>query len=240
MTKVSYIQHSLFSIALISTYYYDSIMDDIPSQWAERAQYQMGSIDSTVENRALAAVKVLSGLNTVRAAYLFGSHAEGTPDQWSDIDIGVFMEGIEHWDIHQRATAMVLVMEQVGSDVEAHLFPVSALDHPLRGGFAEYIQQHGTRIFKRGPAVIGRNVTMCHPKDSLDKVERVIELLKSGERDHVDFWIDLPDEDKPRKLLIRYFAIRDENEKYLGILETTINLTPLQVITGENRLGDLE
>ena len=103
----------------------------------------------------------------------------------------------------------------------------------------KFWNQHGTRIFKRGPAVIGRNVTMCHPKDSLDKVERVIELLKIGERDHVDFWIDLPDGDKPRKLLIRYFAIRDDNEKYLGILETTINLTPLQAITGQNRLGDL-
>ena len=104
----------------------------------------------------------------------------------------------------------------------------------------KFWNQHGVRIFKRGPAVIGRNVTMCHPKDSLDKVERVIELLKTGERDHVDFWIDLPDGDKPRKLLIRYFAIRDDNGKYLGILETTINLTPLQAITGENRLGDLE
>ena len=100
--------------------------------------------------------------------------------------------------------------------------------------------QHGIRIFKRGPAVIGRNVAMCHPKGSLDKVEKVIELLKSGERDHVDFWLDLPEGDKPRKLLIRYFAIRDDNEKYLGILETTINLTPLQAITGQNRLGDLE
>ena len=104
----------------------------------------------------------------------------------------------------------------------------------------KFWNQHGTRIFKRGPAVIGRNVTMCHPKDSLDKVERVIELLKIGERDHVDFWIDLPDGDKPRKLLIRYFAIRDDNQKYLGILETTINLTPLQAITGQNRLGDLD
>jgi hypothetical protein len=100
--------------------------------------------------------------------------------------------------------------------------------------------QHGTRIFKRGPGVIGRNVTTCHPKASLEKVEKVIELLKIGERDHVDFWIDLPEGDKPRKLLIRYFAIRDDNQKYLGILETTINLTPLQAITGENRLGDFD
>jgi PAS domain S-box-containing protein len=100
--------------------------------------------------------------------------------------------------------------------------------------------QHGVRIFKRGPAVIGRNVRMCHPKDSLGKVEKVLEVLKSGKQDHVDFWLDLPEGDKTRKLLIRYFAIRSEDRKYLGTLETTIDLTPLKAIEGENRLGDFE
>lgn len=109
----------------------------------------MGTVNATIENRAMAAVKVLSGLSAVRAAYIFGSYVEGTPDQWSDIDLGVFMDGIEHWDIRERATAMVLVMEQVGLDVEAHLFDASALDNPPRGGFAEHILQHGTRIFER-------------------------------------------------------------------------------------------
>jgi predicted nucleotidyltransferase len=109
----------------------------------------MGTVDATVESQAMAAVKVLSRLGEVRAAYLFGSHVEGTPDQWSDIDVTVFMEGVEHWDIHERATAMALVMEKVGSDVEAHLFPVSSLDNPPRAGFAQYILRHGVRIFKQ-------------------------------------------------------------------------------------------
>ncbi len=100
--------------------------------------------------------------------------------------------------------------------------------------------QHGTRTFKRGPGVIGRNVRMCHPKSSLDKVERVIELLKSGKKDHVDFWIDIGEGDDKRKILIRYFAIRDDEGKYLGVLEATLDLTPLQEITGEKRLLDVE
>lgn len=109
----------------------------------------MRTIDTAIESRALAAVKVLSGLGVVRAAYLFGSHVEGTPDRWSDIDVAVFIEGVEHWDIHQRAAAMALVMEKVGSEVEAHVFPVWDLDNPPRGGFAEYILQHGMGIFKQ-------------------------------------------------------------------------------------------
>jgi predicted nucleotidyltransferase len=108
----------------------------------------MDTLDPAIENRALAAVKVLSALGVVRAAYLFGSHVEGTPDEWSDIDVAVFMDGVEDWDIHQRATAMALVMEKVGSDVEAHLFPTASLNHPPRGGFPQYILRHGIRIFE--------------------------------------------------------------------------------------------
>lgn len=103
-----------------------------------------------------------------------------------------------------------------------------------------YWNKHGIRVFKRGPGVIGRNARMCHPKDSLDKVEKVLEILKSGKRDKIEFWLDLPEDDKPRKLLIQYRAIRDEDNNYLGTLETTINLTEYQGITGENRLGDFE
>ncbi len=99
---------------------------------------------------------------------------------------------------------------------------------------------HGTRIFKRGPAVIGRNVRMCHPADSIDKVNQVLRVLKSGERDVIKFWLDLPDGDTPRKVFIRYHAIRAKSGEYLGTLETTMNLTPLQGIEGEKRLGDFE
>ncbi len=103
-----------------------------------------------------------------------------------------------------------------------------------------YWNRHGIRIFKRGPAVIGRNVRMCHPSQSLHKVEKVLERLKSGERDHIDFWLDMPVNGEPSKVLIRYLAIRDEEGRYLGTLEASINLTPLQAIEGENRLGDFE
>ena len=100
--------------------------------------------------------------------------------------------------------------------------------------------QHGVRIFKRGPAIIGRNVRMCHPSSSIHKVEQVIESLRTGKRDHVDFWLDMPIKNEIQKVLVRYYAIRDETGKYLGILETSLNITPLQKITGENRLGDFE
>lgn len=98
----------------------------------------------------MAAMKILARLGVVRAAYIFGSHVQGTADAWSDIDIAAFIEGVEHWDIRRRATAMAIVMEEAGSDIEAHLFPASAMDNPPRGSFAQYILRHGRPILERG------------------------------------------------------------------------------------------
>ena len=109
----------------------------------------MDIVDTSVEVRALAAVKILAGLGTVRAAYLFGSHTQGTADAWSDIDVAAFIEGLENWDIRKRAEAMALVMEKVGADVEAHLFPASAHDNPAPATLAQHILRHGTPLAKQ-------------------------------------------------------------------------------------------
>ncbi len=106
----------------------------------------MAILDAEVRRRALAATETLERLGTVRAVYVFGSHAEGRPDRWSDIDVAAFMEGIDAWDIRRRARAMTQVQEEAGLDVEAHLFAESALDHPQAGSFAEYVLKHGVCI----------------------------------------------------------------------------------------------
>ena len=97
-----------------------------------------------------------------------------------------------------------------------------------------YYSKGDDRIFRRTPAVIGRKVQDCHPKESLDKVNQVASNLKSGKRDFAEFWIDL----KGRKIYIRYFAVRDKAGKYLGILEVTQDITEIQKIEGEKRLLD--
>ena len=109
----------------------------------------MAALDDEITDKALAATRILSRLGTVRAAYVFGSQVEGRAGRWSDLDVAAFMEGIENWDIQRRARAMALVMEEAGADVEAHLFPVSDLEHPERGGFAEYILQNGVCILRQ-------------------------------------------------------------------------------------------
>ncbi len=95
-----------------------------------------------------------------------------------------------------------------------------------------YYSKGDRRIFERSPAVIGKKVRDCHPKKSLNKVEEIITGFKSGKMDKAEFWINLGE----RKVLIRYFPVRDPAGKYLGCLEVTQDITEIQKLKGEKRL----
>jgi len=98
--------------------------------------------------------------------------------------------------------------------------------------------KHETRVFKRPVGVIGRDVRNCHPKKSLDKVEKILNEMKEGKRDKARFWIDLEKNNEKRKILIEYYALRDENGRYLGCMEATQDITEIQSLKGEKRLLD--
>ena len=98
-----------------------------------------------------------------------------------------------------------------------------------------YFSQGGERVFPRTKAIIGRNVKNCHPPASVHIVEGIIADFKSGKKDHEDFWIRLGD----KFVYIRYFAVRDEAGNYLGVLEVTQDIAPIQAIEGEKRLVSL-
>lgn len=98
-----------------------------------------------------------------------------------------------------------------------------------------YFSQGSERVFPRTKAIIGRKVANCHPPASVHIVEGIIRDFKSGKKDHEDFWIKLGD----KFVYIRYFAVRDEAGTYLGVLEVTQDIAPIQAIAGEKRLVSL-
>jgi PAS domain S-box-containing protein len=100
----------------------------------------------------------------------------------------------------------------------------------------KFWNRHETRVFKRPPAALGKTVQKCHPPASVDKVNTVLAELKSGKREFAEFWIDL----RGRKIYIRYFAVRDENGKYLGTMEVGQDITDIKKIEGEKRLLDYQ
>ncbi len=95
-----------------------------------------------------------------------------------------------------------------------------------------YFSQSSERVFARTKSIIGRNVSNCHPPASVHIVEDIVEDFKSGKKDHEDFWIKMGD----KYVYIRYFAVRNEEGKYLGVVEVTQDIKPIQEITGEKRL----
>jgi DUF438 domain-containing protein len=103
-----------------------------------------------------------------------------------------------------------------------------------KDGIVKYFSQGPERIFARPKTVIGRKVENCHPPASLHVVEKLIADFISGEKDQEDFWLHLGD----KYVLIRYFAVRNPEGEYLGTLEVTQNIKPLQSISGEKRLLD--
>ncbi len=98
----------------------------------------------------------------------------------------------------------------------------------------QYFNKPEKRFFVRTKAVIGRKVSMCHPQKSLHIVSRIVESFKSGKKDVAEFWITM----NGRFLLIRFFAVRDNNGKYLGAIEVVQDLTDLKKLEGEKRLLD--
>jgi len=96
----------------------------------------------------------------------------------------------------------------------------------------KYFTQGKERIFDRPHTILGRDVNMCHPPSSVHIVEKIVDDLRSGKKDHEDFWIRMG----PMFVYIRYFAVRNKEGAFLGTLEVTQNIKPITELEGEKRL----
>lgn len=97
-----------------------------------------------------------------------------------------------------------------------------------------YFSTPKDRTFLRTKSVIGRKVQNCHPHESVDVVNKIIESFKKGEKNHAFFWIPF----KNKFLFIQYYAVVNEKGEYKGIVEVTQDISEIQKITGVKRLLD--
>ena len=97
----------------------------------------------------------------------------------------------------------------------------------------KFVSQGKHRIFDRPASVIGRPVHLCHPPQSVHIVKAIVEDLRSGKKDHEDFWINF----RGQFVYIRYYAVRDEAGEYLGCLEVTQEISEIRSLEGEKRLA---
>jgi uncharacterized protein len=99
-----------------------------------------------------------------------------------------------------------------------------------------YYSRPKEMLFTRTKAVIGRKVQLCHPEKSVHLVNKVVADFKSGKKDVAEFWIHMGE----KYVHIRYFPVRNPEGKYLGCMEVTQDIAPIQKISGERRLLDWE
>ena len=92
------------------------------------------------------------------------------------------------------------------------------------------------RVFPRSAGIIGREVKFCHPPKSVDQVLTILREFKAGRKDEAEFWITF----KGKFIHIRYFAIRDNEGNYKGVIEVSQDVTHIRTLEGQKRLLDWE
>jgi uncharacterized protein len=97
-----------------------------------------------------------------------------------------------------------------------------------------YYSNPPDRIFIRTNAARGRDVRNCHPPESMHVVQEILDTFRKGERESATFWIDI----KGEKVLIQYFACRDKEGNYKGVIEVSQVISGIQSLSGEKRLLD--
>lgn len=155
-------------------------------------------------------------------------------DKWKPARIDVEEKALEQGeepsnDGYIDFDAGIMTPDEVNAVLNTLPFDLTFVD---KDGAVKYFTMGKDRIFARPKTVIGRQVQNCHPPASMHIVEKIIDDLKTGRKDHEDFWIHMG----PRYVFIRYYAVRNAKGEYLGALEVTQDIKPIQDISGEKRL----
>lgn len=95
-----------------------------------------------------------------------------------------------------------------------------------------YFSENKNRVFPRTRTIIGRDVSDCHPSKSVHIVEQIVEDFRNNKKDSEIFYINKPN----IFILIRYYALRNKENKYLGVLEVTEEISELRSLEGSKTL----
>lgn len=120
----------------------------------------------------------------------------------------------------------VVELEAVLNSLPADVTFVGADDR------VHYFSEGKTRVFPRTRSIIGRDVSNCHPPKSLHVVESLIQDFKDGVKNEENFWI----QKNGLFILIRYYAVRDKDGTYLGVVEVTEEISGLRALEDSKTL----
>jgi DUF438 domain-containing protein len=172
-----------------------------------------------------------------------------TEEEWhsvynGSVEIGFCLyDPVDKWEPAEAVAAPAERVEEDKIQLASGSFTASELNSILntipfdltfvdKDDKVRYFTQGRERIFARTRAILGRDVQLCHPPASVHIVEKIVEDFKSGKQSRAPFWITM----NGQFIHIEYFALRDENGEYQGVLEVSQNLTEKRALDGEQRL----
>ena len=82
----------------------------------------------------------------------------------------------------------------------------------------------GPKVFKRPQMAIDREVFSCHPPKVEPMVRMIIGNFRDGKEDEVPIWM----EKGGKPFLVRYMAVRDKEQNYVGTLEAVTDMTEIK------------
>ena len=82
----------------------------------------------------------------------------------------------------------------------------------------------GPKVFKRPQMAIDREVFSCHPPKVEPMVRMIIGNFRDGKEDEVPIWM----EKGGKSFLVRYMAVRDKEQNYVGTLEAVTDMTEVK------------
>ncbi len=135
----------------------------------------------------------------------------------------------DHADGLVRLSTGAFTAAQLEAVLSTIPFDITFVDHDDKVRFFSHGRE---RIFARSRAILGRDVKYCHPPKSVDTVQRILSDFRAGDQDHAQFWIQMGG----KFISIEYFALRDQDQGYLGTLEVSQDLTAKRALTGDRRL----
>ena len=97
-----------------------------------------------------------------------------------------------------------------------------------------YYSDTKDRIFRRSPAIIGKEVQNCHPQKSVHIVNQIVQAFKDKTKDVAEFWI----QKEGLFIHIRYFPVYDAEGRYRGVIEVSQEISKQRALEGERRLLD--
>lgn len=122
-----------------------------------------------------------------------------------------------------------LTLEQINLIYQHLPFDISFVNEDE---LVQFYSDTDHRIFPRSKNVIGRKVENCHPRKSVHIVREIVEKMRSGEQDKAEFWINKPN----LFIYITYYAVRDKQGDFRGILEVMQDCTRIRTLTGSQTL----